>query len=70
MEHWQEREKHELDLRKLYKDLGFLDDHNFPVRFDSRKFWPAWSALGHDHTEFAWCWCNSNNAERHFKGLE
>ena len=61
MEHWQEREKHELGLRELYKKLGFLDDHGFPVRFDSRKFWPAWKEPGHDHTEFGQCYCNSNN---------
>lgn len=57
MEEWQKHQKHDEDLKRLHKELGFLDGQGRLRKFNGPKFWPKWTALGHDKGDFQECKC-------------
>lgn len=59
-EEWQIREKHFRDFTHLVKEFGFLDSQGRVLKWDGKKFYPAFKNRGHTSCQFESCECYQN----------
>ena len=66
MKPWEVYEKHETEVRGIFKQLGFTDKKGRVRRFDGKAFWPEMEKTGHTSVDFWSCECCTKEVRKYY----